>query len=332
MMPCFDPLVRFELSDGRIKIISMKKLDALEKAGNRFEDSFFIERRDIIPCGRCDGCQADKARKWADRLLLEKSLHDDSWFVTLTFNDKWLPRMCGGTKWPDMYTVSRDHLQKFMKRLRRDLGFPIKFFACGEYGDKGLRPHYHLIIFGLTLPEGDLTPLHRNNLGQMYYTSKLIEKYWSDPDSGESYGFNVVGEVTYESMSYVARYVMKKLRGQDRLLYEAAGMHEPFITMSRNPGIGYWWSIRNPDWVNQNLIFVDDAHGAHGIVPPRYFEKRLQLTDPNLLRIHKDWRKTLREYEDEAKISQTNYTPYEYVKVVENNLQKSLDMLKSLRK
>lgn len=330
-LACFEPLIRYELSDGRVVIMSMKKVDALQKAGEDPQNRFLVERVDTIPCGRCDGCQADRARKWADRLLLEKQMHEDAWFVTLTFNDEWLPRMCGGTKWPDMYSVRRRHLQLFMKRLRKQVKYPIRFFACGEYGSEQLRPHYHLILFGLPLPDGDMTYLRDNKLGQKYYTSKLIEDIWSDPDTHESYGFNVVAAVEYDSMNYVARYCMKKLRGQDSLLYEAAGMEPPFITMSRNPGIGYWWSIQNPEWYEKNLIYVETDKGSKTIVPPRYFEKRLAQKDPNQLYLNHQYRKKLREYSDNAVISRTDLTPYEYVKGVEQNVKKSLDVLNHMR-
>ncbi len=162
------------MSDGRVIIMSMKKVDKLQKAGDSPEKHFLIEREDTIPCGRCDGCQADRARKWADRLILENQMHQDAWFVTLTFNDEWLPKMCGPTKWSDMFTVRKEHIQKFMKRLRKEVDFPLRYFACGEYGGKHLRPHYHLIIFGLPLPDDDLTDLGTNKLGQKYWSSKLI--------------------------------------------------------------------------------------------------------------------------------------------------------------
>lgn len=314
----------------------MKKYDELEKQGIKWEDSFlFVERMDVIPCGRCAACQAARAKAWAERLMIEKTLHEDSWFVTLTFNEKYLERLCATGKY-ESYTVRVEHLQKFLKRLRKKFGFPIRFFACGEYGEKYLRPHYHLIIFGLTLPEDDLSFLRYNELGQPYYSSKLISELWSNPDKGpekgESYGFNVVAPVSYDTCAYVARYCMKKLRGQDSLLYELCDMKPPFITMSRNPGIGYWWLVQNPDWYQQDLIYLSTPTGSLSMVPPRYFEKKLALVDGNEVKLRSDHRKYFRQLDLKARLSQTNYSEYDYVKVVESNLKKSLDMLTALRK
>ena len=44
-----------------------------------------------IPCGRCIGCRLAYSRMWADRCMAEATLHDSSYFVTLTYNDWHLP-------------------------------------------------------------------------------------------------------------------------------------------------------------------------------------------------------------------------------------------------
>ncbi|MGN1299816.1 MAG: hypothetical protein ACI4VC_00500, partial [Clostridia bacterium] len=43
--------------------------------------------------------------------------------------------------------LRQEHLTKFLKRLRIELGFEISYCAAGEYGEKYLRPHFHLIIW-----------------------------------------------------------------------------------------------------------------------------------------------------------------------------------------
>jgi hypothetical protein len=41
-----------------------------------------------------------------------------------------------------------------MKRLRKKIQpLKIRFFHCGEYGDKTRRPHYHALIFGYGFPD-----------------------------------------------------------------------------------------------------------------------------------------------------------------------------------
>lgn len=64
---------------------------------------------------------------------------------------------------------------------------------------KNFRPHYHVIFFNLLL--NDLVPFQYGQ--SVYYRSEFLEKYWKN-------GFVVVGEVTFNSAGYVARYTMKK--------------------------------------------------------------------------------------------------------------------------
>ena len=77
------------------------------------------------------------------RCLHEASLYDNNCFITLTFNDEYV-----------MPSLDKSIFQKFMKRLRRM--FPdarIRYFMCGEYGDKLSRPHYHACLFGFDFPD-----------------------------------------------------------------------------------------------------------------------------------------------------------------------------------
>ena len=97
-----------------------------------------------VPCGKCLHCRKKQRSEWAMRLYHELGYHQDSVFLTLTYNDKSLPK--------NDSLVKRD-LQLFFKRLRKALPSDkkIKYFACGEYGDDKECPHYHAIVFGLGL-------------------------------------------------------------------------------------------------------------------------------------------------------------------------------------
>lgn len=98
----------------------------------------------FFPCGCCLACRAQKAMEWTLRLALEEVYHQDTAFVTLTYAPEHLP---------EHNSLSSTDLQSFLKRLRRRLDYKIRFYACGEYGDKFGRAHYHLIIFGLKLQD-----------------------------------------------------------------------------------------------------------------------------------------------------------------------------------
>ena len=78
-----------------------------------------------IPCGQCIGCRLQKSLDWAVRCVHEKSLHEESSFVTLTYDDEHLP--ANGS------LVYRD-FQLFMKRYRKITGSGVRFLMCGEYG------------------------------------------------------------------------------------------------------------------------------------------------------------------------------------------------------
>ena len=123
----------------------------------------------------------------------EASLHDNNQFITLTYNNE---------NFPSDHSVSKRELQLFFKKLRHKIG-RFRFFACGEYGEKKARPHYHAILFGADFPDRYIYSV-RN--GQVYYRSPLLESVWGK-------GYCIIGDVEFESAAYVARYVMKKRKG-----------------------------------------------------------------------------------------------------------------------
>lgn len=184
-----------------------------------------------VSCGKCLECVRQKSVEWAFRIMDECSLYKDNSFLTLTYDDEHKPYL----------GVSRREVQLFVKRLRKVL-FPrkIRFFACGEYGKKLGRPHYHLIIFNW-FPD-DAWFWQRDKSGVELFRSSLLETVWT-------FGFSSVGRVTYDSALYCAKY-MNKYAWQDsnkRVQVEVQGektpffdkMNAPFVQMSNRPGIGF---------------------------------------------------------------------------------------------
>jgi hypothetical protein len=75
---------------------------------------------------------------------------------------------------PDKESISKRHLQLFLKRLRKHYNVQgIKYLASGEYGGKLDRPHYHLVIFGL--PLSDLVYYKKSGHNHLFI-SRQIEK------------------------------------------------------------------------------------------------------------------------------------------------------------
>lgn len=224
-----------------------------------------------IPCGQCVGCRLEKSRQWAMRCLHEKRLHKDNCFVTLTYNNDHLPT--AGT------LVKRD-LQLFMKRLRNELGSGIRFYACGEYGELNLRPHYHAILFNVTFKDRKYYATTKG--GFRLDTSVTLNRIWSD-DRGPI-GFATIGEVNFETAAYVARYVMKKVTGPNAHkkydVVDADGVITAripeFTVMSRRPGVGKGWFDRygNETYAHDNCII-----NGRTVRPPRYYDGKFELTD-----------------------------------------------------
>lgn len=231
-----------------------------------------------LPCGKCIGCRLEKARQWGMRCMHEKRMHARSCFVTLTYNDNYLPE--GGT------LVLRD-LQLFMKRLRKARSEKIRFFAGGEYGDENGRPHYHLLLFGCDFP--DMRHVGRNYRGDPTFASAELESLWFQ-------GFNTIGDITFDSAVYCAKYALKKVNGdmaashyefidEDGIMYDRK---PEFAVMSRNPGIGmpYYDKFGGEIRALDNVIL-----NGKEVRPPRFYDTKSEVIDPVTLDRYKRIRK-----------------------------------------
>lgn len=271
-MTCYYPMISTKLADGTVKIFCKT-----ENIGNciqswRGEDWF------LLPCGKCVGCKLDFAREWACRCVHETQMHIDNCFLTLTYNDYYLPHIEFNGKL--RATLVKKHLVDFVKRLRRHIEpLKIKFYACGEYGDpdKGDRkfnPHYHLCIFGYDPPDKKF--FYRDK-GNDIFLSKKIRNLWKK-------GNITVGEITLESAGYVARYCVKKITGEMAVSHYK-GRTPEFSLMSRGNkkvgknGIGYQWFMKY-----KNDVYPKDFFTIDGVKhrPPRYYDNLLQEIDPEL--------------------------------------------------
>jgi len=185
-------------------------------------------------------------------------------FVTLTYDDAHLP--ASGS-------LVKEDVQLFFKRLRKNLDRNIKYFLGGEYGDCGLRPHYHTIIFGVG--ESD---------------RKTIEKSWGK-------GFIYLGSVTYDSARYVASYTLKKLSGDHAADYRRRGVIPEFALMSRNPGIGARFLAKNSKFLKQNACCIVKGHKT---ALPRYYADKI-FTDEDKKLLHSMRQEFYHERHEEIK-------------------------------
>lgn len=233
----------------------------------------FIE----IPCGKCIECRLAYARQWADRCMLEASYYDSNYFLTLTYNpehlvvNEYLNYETG--EFGTASTLVKEDLQKFWKRLRKQTGQHIRYFACGEYGETTARPHYHAIVYNLDIPDLEFYKINEQN--QILYKSKFLDSIWQK-------GFVTIGEVTWDSCCYVSRYVTKKLKGQDSVFYTDHNILPEFVVMSRRPGIGRQFYDDNADTIyNLDYVSIKTDKGGHNVRPSRYFDKLREQSHPD---------------------------------------------------
>lgn len=273
-MSCYSPLlltpVGVNLDTGKTKYAIGKLKNDSDREGKK-----------IVPCGSCIGCRIDYARQWADRCMLEAQDHDTNYFLTLTYDDEHIGSCINyysdenGEAFPIASLRKRD-LQLFHKSLRKALDeaeLPkIRFFACGEYGspENSMRPHFHDIVFGLKLTDLKFYKYNKNR--QPLYTSDFLNSIWKK-------GFVIVGEVSWQSCAYVARYVTKKLKGDDARYYSDFNIEPPFVVMSRKPGIARNYYDKHPELFDFNYFNLSTEDGGRKIYPPRYFKKLLEVDD-----------------------------------------------------
>lgn len=234
-----------------------------------------------VPCGQCIGCRLERSRQWAIRCVHEASLYKSNCFITLTYSDENLPKD---------NTLVLKHFQDFMKRLRKHVSpEKVRFFHCGEYGEKYKRPHYHACIFNYDFADKQLYSKRGDN---HLYISDTLAKLWP-------YGFSTIGEVNFETAAYVARYITKKITGDlavhhyndiDYDTGEVLAERLPeYTTMSRRPGIGKGWYD-----MYKGEVFPDDFIVIRGrkVRVPKFYDYSFELDDPEQFKTIKHRRKT----------------------------------------
>lgn len=264
-MPCYHPIRAWRSRDGRNASGAWPLVFDIKDG--------YADKEVIVPCGRCIGCRLDRSRDWAVRCMHESSMWPDNVFLTLTYDDAHMP---------DDGSLRKKDFQDFMKRLRKHFeSRKIRFFHCGEYGGKLGRPHYHAIVFNLDFDDKYEYKLASD--GSQLWISDTLNQIWGK-------GFCIIGAVTFESCAYVARYIMKKMTGEDSYLHYVdpdTGVikSKEYVTMSRRPGIGGDWFQKYHSDVFPRGYVLSNGHPAS---PPRYYEKELDKLNHSAYLSYKD--------------------------------------------
>lgn len=248
----------------------------------KYADDDFIQ----IPCGRCLGCQIDRSREWANRLMMELEYHDSAYFVTLTYDEFHVPISyygdpSSGEAIP-VLTLRKVDVQKWMKRLRKKFSSDsIRFYLAAEYGPTTFRPHYHAILFGLHL---DDLVVYQQKDNFCYYTSDALSETWSVRDVDRlpvPIGRVVVAPVTWETCAYCARYVTKKMYGSASVFYDTHNIEPPFSLMSLKPAIGYQWYKEHPGCLDTDFINLKTEKCGIKFRAPGYFRRLYDVECPD---------------------------------------------------
>lgn len=271
-----------------------------------------------VPCGHCVGCRLDKSRQWADRMMLELDHSRTAIFVTLTYDPLNVPVACSLDDGSVLFTLNKRDVQLFMKRLRKTFdGREIRFYLAGEYGTETHRPHYHAILFGLSLSDfPDIKPVSKNSFGQYLYSSQKMYEIWK-------LGNVALADVSWQTCAYVARYCVKKL-GDDvsRETYESFGVLSEFSLMSRKPGIAGYYHLEHPDLIERSKQYFSDPNGVSprtSCQTPKFVFDKLMLTNPELYDTLKKQRQAYARDKELIALSRTDLDFYEYNGVKECN-------------
>lgn len=234
-----------------------------------------------VPCGKCLHCRNTRINEWVTRLFAEFKYRKYCYFVSLdyapfTLSDPTSRELARDTAafyhninknsnyGLQPLVLCKSHLQKFYKRLRFNTNVKCSYFACGEYGEKFSRPHFHNIIFSdsplseqdfvdawtlnsYKIGRVDFKDMHditlndKDNLKIFKYVAKYIQKGTCDfeklvtIDFHRSY-FKSLNETIKNRTLFSVEY---DYSNENRITWqEYTSEYSPFVVCSRRPSIG----------------------------------------------------------------------------------------------
>lgn len=222
------------------------------------------DTQETFPCGKCPNCTARRVSGWSFRIMQQSKIADAAVFLTLTYSSKNVPLTPKGymtlnkTQYETKITTNgkikqkqiSSHLQQFIKNLRKkqfgNAKSTLKYYACGEYGGKTNRPHYHMILFNAKI--------------------ELIQHCW--PHGSIHYGM----DVNEASVGYTLKYMSKPSRipmhkNDDRI--------PEYALMSKGIGSNYltdaikWWHNQSHEFMH--CVLPDGKK----IAMPRYYKQKI---------------------------------------------------------
>lgn len=250
--------------------------------------------------------------------------HEYSCFLTCTYDEEHLPS-----------ELDKTHVPKLIRAIRKK--YPhrtIRYYACGEYGENTLRPHYHVLLFGMDWREENSSsgmnlgatrlvpptpssssplgkslassttdthasparaPAQARSIGNNLYISDELNEIWGK-------GTCTAGELNATTIEYATRYVTKKVtKGNlgyvrvDEATGEITEMQRPFAVMSLRPAIGAKTKHQTPVEAYGDLIKGFYEINGRKYEVPRYLLQQIEKHFP------KAWEKITEERKKNAK-------------------------------
>ena len=273
-----------------------------------------------VPCNHCYACSLNNSAEWATRIMFEAKKYECNFWITLTYNDDNLPiaeKMTYGEQTFSNYgdeiwmtgTLVPKHITTFLNSLRKSYERKghkgIKFYLCGEYGETGKRPHYHIVLMNLPLDITQFYDSHIDTNFKAHWKSHEIEKFWDK-------GIIDICDLEWSDAAYTARYCAKKLFKQvSDLQYAANGKVPEFVRMSN--GIGKDYFIENKEKIiKQDGVIAKTVKGNVAKVKmPRYYLKMIEKENPELYQAIKESRKHMAERNRKMEQQLSDYTDKE---------------------
>ncbi|UIB81397.1 replication initiator protein [Flyfo microvirus Tbat2_95] len=210
-----------------------------------------------IGCRKCWQCKERYVTDWVGRCIAESKTSVSASVVTLTY---------GGGDHERATMLTYSDVQKFFKVLRKR-GYPCKYLACGEVGQRG-RAHWHIVIYWKRKPFPHInrygTPIgdpknvvelkgrdewdKRSNAVKKAFDARDPYRYWA---TLWPHGHMVWDNPDHRSIRYICKYLRKS---QDD--------HQSYFTMSKVPLIGAeYFERRAKMFVEQSLVPQDLSYG-----------------------------------------------------------------------
>ena len=166
---------------------------------------------------------------------------------------------------PPNSSLHRPHIKAWARELL--LAYPdARYMYCGEYGGKFGRPHYHAIVFGADFGYRPGSGYSEHGVSVAQHSDEL-SSMWRR-------GFSSVGNVTADSIAYVASYCLKKVNGKAALSHYN-GRTPEFLQQSKR-AIGARYALEYKD---ELLSHANLPHDGYIVPIPRYFRRHWSDAD-----------------------------------------------------